>query len=151
MIQLWGYKMECRFCLSENIIKSGTVREKQRYKCKACNKHFVTQLVERGVDPQIKLQALAMLKEGMGFRSVSRLLKVSLSAVLKWFKNKSLIIKQTVDSKAIDEIKEIDVVEIDEMWHYTQKNSEKYGYGLLFLVPRKRSLPLKLALVVKRH
>jgi len=82
---------------------------------------------------------------------VARLIKVSLSAVLKWFKNKALIIKQIVNSQSIDQIKEIDVVEIDEMWHYTQKNREKYGYGLLFLVPQKRSWRLKLALVVRRH
>jgi transposase-like protein len=143
--------MECRFCLSDNIIKSGKVRQKQRYKCKSCNKHFITNFISRGVDISIKLQALALIKEGVAFRAVARLIKVSLSAVLKWFKNKALIIKQIVNSQSIDQIKEIDVVEIDEMWHYTQKNREKYGYGLLFLVPREGSWPLKLALVVRKH
>jgi len=143
--------MECRFCFSNNTIKSGQVRRKQRYKCKSCGKHFINDLVCRGVDPSIKLQALALVKEGVAVRAIARLIKVSLSAVLKWFKNKALVIKQTINNQSIDQIKEIDVVEIDEMWHYTQKNKEKYGYGLLFLVPRKRYLPLKLALVVRKH
>ena len=38
--------MECRFCLGENVIKSGKVRNKQRYKCKECKKYFVTESVE---------------------------------------------------------------------------------------------------------
>jgi len=143
--------MDCRFCVSENIIRSGFIRGKQRHKCKSCGKHFIIELEARGVDPNLKLQALAMLKEGMSYRSVSRLLKVSLSTVLKWFKNKALIIKQTINSQVIEEIKEIDIVEIDEMWHYTQKNSKKYGYSLLFLVPCDRSWPLKLALVVRKR
>jgi len=143
--------MECRFCLSDNAIKSGKVRQKQRYKCKSCCKHFITDFVSRGVDISIKLQALALIKEGVAFRAVARLIKVSLSAVLKWFKNKALVVKEIVNNRSIDQIKKIDVVEIDEMWHYTQKNREKYGYGLLFLVPQERSWPLKLALVVKKH
>ena len=143
--------MKCRFCSGENIIKSGKVRNKQRYNCKECKKYFVTELSIRGYDQNIKLQALKMIKEGIGFRSISRLLKVSLSGVLKWFKNRALIIKQIVNDRAIDKIEELDVVEIDEMWHYTKKNAQKYGYGLLFLVPQEESLPLKLALVVKNH
>lgn len=142
--------MECRFCESKNIIKSGKVRNKQRYNCKECGKYYVTELSKRGMDNHLKLQALEMIKEGMSFRSVSRILKVSVGAVLKWFKNKARIIKEIVNNRTIDAIEEIDVVEIDEMWHYTQKNKGKYGYGLLFLVPHEGSLPLKLALVVKK-
>jgi hypothetical protein len=76
---------------------------------------------------------------------------VSLSIVLKWFRNKASIIKQIVNNRSIEEIKEVDVVEIDEMWHYTKKNEGRYGYGLLFLVPQEEYLPLKLALVVRKH
>lgn len=124
--------MECRFCCSENTIRSGKVRNKQRYECKGCNKYFVNELSARGYPGHIKLQALEMIKEGMGFRSVSRLLKVSLSAVLKWFKNKGLIIKQIVNNTTIDQIKEIDVVEIDEMWHYTKKTKKNMDMACYF-------------------
>lgn len=140
----------CRFCHSDLVIKSGFVRDKQRYKCKLCSKHFIVNLSPRGIAPQVKIQALLMIKEGMGFRSTARILGVSLTAVLNWFKHKALMIKQIVDHQTIEDIKEIDVVEIDEMWHYNQKNKEKYGYGLLFLVPQDSSLPSKLVLVARK-
>jgi transposase-like protein len=140
----------CRFCLGRVNIKSGFVRGKQRYKCKECGKHFIVELSARGIPAQTKVQALFLLKEGLAFRSTARILNVSLTAVLNWFKNKSLMIKQIVDQQTIQEIKDIDVVEIDEMWHYTKKNAGKYGYGLLLLVPVEKSLPSKLALVGRK-
>lgn len=143
--------MGCRFCDNENIIKSGKVRNKQRYHCKSCGKYYINELSIRGYNNQIKLQAIELVTEGVSFRGIARLLKVSLSIVLKWFRNKASIIKQIVNNRSIEEIKEVDVVEIDEMWHYTKKNEGRYGYGLLFLVPQEEYLPLKLALVVRKH
>ena len=91
-----------------------------------------------------------MLKEGLGFRATARYLKISNTVVLKWFKNKSLAIKELLERNIAQSIKDVDVVEIDELWHYTQKNSARYGYGLLMFVPREKSLPMKLVLGVKR-
>ena len=141
----------CRFCYGEVVIKSGFVRGKQRYKCKTCGKHYIIDLAPRGVAPQIKIQALLMIREGMGFRATARILGVSLTAVLNWFKDKALMIKQMVEHQAIETTEEIDVVEIDEMWHYTQKNAGNYGCGLLLLVPRDESSPSKLVLVGRKH
>ena len=45
----------------------------------------------------------------------------------------------------------MDIIEIDEMWYYVEKNAKEYGYGLLTLVPNKESLPVKSALVVPQH
>ena len=140
----------CRFCSSNTVIKSGFVRGKQRYRCHDCGKHFIVELSSRGMPTQVKIQALLLIKEGLGFRSTARILQVSLTAVLNWFKSKALMIKQIVDQQTIQDIKEIDVVEIDEMWHYTQKNAARYGYGLLLLVPHEESLPSKLVLVGRK-
>ncbi len=117
----------CWFCLGSEVIKSGFVRKKQRYKCKGCSNHFIVDLSPRGIPAQTKVQALLLTKEGLGFRSTARILQVSLTAVLNWFKNKSLMIKQIVDYQTVQEIKDIDVVEIDEMWHYTKKTPQNMG------------------------
>ena len=53
----------------------------------------------------------------------------------------------TLTLPPIEESDALDVIEIDEMWHYVQKNNANYGYGLLTLVPKNESLPLKQVLV----
>lgn len=77
----------CRFCSSNTVIKSGFVRKKQRYRCNDCGKHFIVGLSSRGVPAQVKIQALLLIKEGLGFRSTARILQVSLTAVLNWLKS----------------------------------------------------------------
>uniref|UniRef100_UPI001F22E746 hypothetical protein n=1 Tax=Candidatus Bandiella numerosa TaxID=2570586 RepID=UPI001F22E746 len=59
-------------------------------------------------------------------------------------------IKDTVLDSVVQSNKDLEVVEMDELWHYVQKKRENYGYGLLTLVPEKESLPVKLALVVSK-
>ena len=60
-------------------------------------------------------------------------------------------IKDAVLSKPIEISESLDVIEIDEMWHYVQKNKENYGYGLLTLVPKSASLQSKWVLVATNH
>jgi hypothetical protein len=45
----------------------------------------------------------------------------------------------------------LDIIEIDEMWHYTQKKNASCGYGLLYLVVPAESSPSRWVLAVGKR
>lgn len=141
--------MHCCRCGSGSFYKSGRMNGKQRYRCRECGYHF-TNMHGRGFPLETKLWALRLYKEGVGFRGIGRLLEVSNVTVLKWMRDIGASLKARVLSQLPQDVDAMDVIEIDEMWHYTKKNSENYGCGLLCLVPRDASLPLKWAAVAEK-
>ena len=139
----------CPKCRSKEYHKSGKAKGKQRYKCIKCGCHF-TKSEPRGMGIEIKLKAFALYREGMGFRAIGRLLKVSNVSVLKWIGNFGKEIEEKMSGQ-ICEAHKGEIIVMDELWHYTKKNDENYGYGLLCLFPRESSLPLRWALVVPKQ
>ena len=75
--------MHCPKCYSEKFVKNGIKYNKQRYKCKNCGCNF-TQSKKRGASLETKLQALKLYLEGMGFRSIGRIMKVSNVTYEQW-------------------------------------------------------------------
>jgi transposase-like protein len=78
--------MDCPKCKSSRHIKYGIVRGRQRYKCKDCIFRYT---VERKSDVKTvdtKRLALDMYLEGLGFRSIGRVLKISYGTVYAWVK-----------------------------------------------------------------
>src|SRR5699024_9801080 len=114
----------CKECGSDDYVKNGFIRGKQRYRCKSCGLHFVQS------DQRVKVaaagKALAMLLYGSGKASygmIARLFKVSRPAVLKWVRK----FAGKLPEPQLDE--DIREVEIDEMWHFINKKNKKYGSG----------------------
>ncbi len=101
----------------------------------------------RGYSFEKKLEALRLYKEGCGFRRIGRLIGVSNVTALNWIRDFGKEAQDRILSHPVD-LQDMDVVVLDELWHYTKKNSANYGYGLLYLYEPDGSLPLKLALVV---
>ena len=54
----------------------------------------------------------------MGLRSIGRVLKVSNVTVLYWIRNLGKSIKTYVQTEMPDDIRHVDMVELDEMWHF---------------------------------
>jgi transposase-like protein len=79
----------CPKCKCEGIRGSGFIlvnkEKRKRYKCKACNYQF-TKETTKEYPLSKKLEAIKLLKEGVGFRGVGRLLGVSFEIVRKWAK-----------------------------------------------------------------
>ena len=113
--------MNCPKCKNENYTKNGVAIQKQRYKCKECGCNF-TQSQKHGALLENKLKALQLYLEGMGFRVIGRVLKVSNVTVLNWIRHFGQSIKDYVETELPDDIRHIDVIEMDEMWHFTKKN-----------------------------
>lgn len=142
--------MHCAKCQSTSYCKNGKTKGKQRFLCRDCGYNF-TNTHGRGHSPDKKLAALQLYKEGIGFSGAGRVLGVSDVSVMNWVKAAGEKIKETLLSQMPASLDSMDIIEIDEMWHYTQKNSENFGYGLLCLVSRDASLPWKWALVAGKH
>ncbi|KAA6341547.1 hypothetical protein EZS27_010664, partial [termite gut metagenome] len=104
----------------------GIIKGKQRYKCKECGCHYTVELKSTAKPQSMKKQALHLYLEGLGFRSIGRLLGVSNVSVLNWIRS---------FGKAVGELssesREIEMVEVDEMHSCIGSKKTTAGYGLL--------------------
>lgn len=97
-----------------------------------------------------RLLALQLYLEGNGFRGSGRVLKVSNVTVLNWIRNFGKNIKEYVMENMPNDIREIEIVEIDKMWHFTVKKNKNYESGLQLTDSTKKSLPIQLAVAVRK-
>ena len=76
----------CPKCQSENYVKSGIVKDRQRYTCKSCKYHFTVQKEGKKVDNYYVTKALQLYLEGVSNREIERILGVSHVSVMNWVK-----------------------------------------------------------------
>lgn len=76
--------MKCSRCKNK-IVKNGRVKSsgKQRYYCRTCNRSFVLSYSSKSYEPDINIRMIRLLKESCGIRSISRILKISPTTVIK--------------------------------------------------------------------
>ncbi len=126
--------MDCPRCKSTKFVKDGMVKGKQRYQCHSC--HYRYTVAYRGKGEHVKRYALMMYLEGLGFRSIGRILEVSHVAVYQWIK------KFGGALEALKSTEEVKVVEMDEMHTYVGVKKTPAGYGWLWKmreeIPRRR-------------
>ena len=97
-----------------------------------------------------RLAAVTLFRKGLSLRSIAEVIGANNVIVLYWIRNIGKFIKNTVLSAAVQSSKELEVIEIDELWYYVQKNRKSCGYGLFTLVPEKESLPARLVLLASK-
>ena len=76
----------CPKCDSHIVIKSGIVKERQRFKCKTCNYFFTVEKLGKQIDNYTVIKALQLYIEGVSYREIERLLGVSHVSVMNWVK-----------------------------------------------------------------
>ena len=136
--------IECKYCLSKNSIRSGYVQNKQRYKCKDCNKTYREGDLRAKYDNEKRLKVLLMYLEGVGIRSIERLEKVPNPLIIKLIRKFSRILRQKLNEiKIPDNAKDIQIIELDELFSYCQKKLTKSTYGLLLIGTDLKLLTLK--------
>ena len=120
----------CPRCKSEERKKDGIVREKQRYKCKECNYRYTVEKREAKESTQeIRKLALKLYLEGLGFRSIGRIIGFSHVSVYYWIRDFGKKIIELGEKKE----EHISVIEIDEMHTYIGNKKTTNGYGLLLI------------------
>ena len=124
----------CTKCGSSERIKNGFVNGgHRRYRCKSCGKNYT--ITTRKYDLSIKLKVILMYLEGLGIRSIERIEGISNPLIISWIKKIGKILQEkivtSVSSKAT--MRDIEILEIDELVTYCKKNPKKFGSGLPLL------------------
>ena len=118
--------MECPKCHQNKHVRNGIVKDRQRYLCKNCR--YCYTVSEIGKPTVLKKQAIKLYLEGLGFRSIERILKVSNVSVLNWVRKFGKEIETIREPE-----REIEIVEMDELHSYISRKKTTVGYGLLLI------------------
>jgi transposase-like protein len=77
-------KKECPKCNSSQIVKSGIISGRQRFRCNACNYHYTVMKEGKSIDPYYVVKALQLYIEGLSYREIERILGISHVSVKNW-------------------------------------------------------------------
>ena len=134
----------CKHCGSSEKVKNGYVGGKQRYKCKGCGKSYRDGDLREKYTNEQRLRVIKWYLEGVGIRSIERLENVPNPLIIKWIRKFSKILRQKLnETKIPDDVKDIQIIELDELFSYCQKKLTKSTYGLLLIEHELKLLTLK--------
>jgi transposase len=113
--------LRCKRCGSEEQVKNGLMRAKQRYLCKGCGLNF-TDTPARGKPLALKVAAVLLYVSGLSMNRTAKLLGVSTSTVQAWLEQFAAAYAQKPEpeGRAV-------VIELDELWHFLKKVSTVLG------------------------
>ena len=80
--------ISCPFCQSENVIKYGKLQNMQRYLCHNCKTQFSTDYCQKYHYGNQQLRhAMELYLEGLTYREIADILKISHMTVYNWIQN----------------------------------------------------------------
>jgi len=110
--------ISCPHCKDAKVIKNGTTKnKKQQYYCKSCNKRFIGNYTYRAYFSDTNQNIILLTKEGLGIRSTARVLKISITTLLK----RIVLIAQSIKPPIISTGK---IYEVDEMRTYVKRKDK---------------------------
>ena len=119
--------MNCPKCKSVHRVKDGIVGGRQRYKCKDCRYRYTVTRKSDVKTPETRRLAFELYLEGLGFRGIGRILKISYGTVYVWVKNWNL--KTSVprgEGKA-------SAVDLEKLIAYVESKKNAIHHGLLLI------------------
>jgi transposase-like protein len=123
----------CKHCGNNDARRDGFMKGNQRYRCKGCNRTFCCGDKREKYTIEQKIKAIKMYTEGVGLRSIARLEGIPAPLLVHWIRRLGKMVKQHIIKTPIPEdAKEIDILEIDELFTYYQKKHKKPMFGLLW-------------------
>jgi transposase-like protein len=102
-------EITCPRCSSAN--------QKQRYRCKACRRQFITAYTYRGCQPAVRQLVLPMTMKASGMRDIARGLQISPNTVLAIIKAAALTVTEPTVPNQIKNLKN------DEFWSLVGKKA----------------------------
>jgi insertion element IS1 protein InsB len=122
----------CKNCYSKNIIKNGTTKtKKQQYICKNCNKRFIDFYSYKAYKKNINSQIIQLTKEGLGIRSIARVLNISTTTLLR----RIIKIADNINQPTICKHQSY---ELDEMRFFIRKKSNPQW--LVYAIDKKSKI-----------
>src|SRR3982751_4614362 len=124
-VRRWVMGLRCKRCGSEQQVKNGLMRSKQRYLCKGCGLNF-TDTPARGKPLALKVAAVLLYVSGLSMNRTAKLLGVSTPTIQAWLEPFAAAYAQKPEpeGRAV-------VIELDEMWHDLKKSPSRSGSGKL--------------------
>jgi transposase len=79
-------KPRCPYCgQNQAVVKAGLNRSgSQRQRCQACRRYFTVAPTPTGYDPTTRELAVRLYLEGMSFRGIAKVLRISHPSVINW-------------------------------------------------------------------
>ena len=120
--------LHCKRCGSDEHVKNGLMRNKQRYLCKGCGLN-VTDTPASGKPLALKAAAVLFYVSGLSMNRTAKLLGVSTPTIQAWLEQFAQAYAQRPEpeGRAV-------VIELDEMWHDLKKSQTRSGSGKLGIV-----------------
>ncbi len=113
--------MRCRPCESTNLVMRGSKGGYQRYMCRDCGRYCTDRAPK--ISAESKAMAIDMYMNSMGIRAIGRVLKASPAAVLNWIRREHAALQLQQARKGPVQLDAPDIIEMDEIYTYIQKNS----------------------------
>ena len=128
--------MDCPKCKSSHHVKDGIVRGKQRHKCKDCHYHYTVERKSDVKTPEIRRLALELYLEGLGVRSIGRILKISYGTDYLWVKEWSSRVLRPVQAKVSFPRREtpMEIIELEKMLAYIESKKATIPHYELMLI-----------------
>ncbi len=126
-----GIEMECARCKSKKIKKNGRKLGKQRYMCKECRKTFFD--TEPKFSEETKKKAIFMYLNNVGVRKTALFIGCSRTTITNWVRKAKERLDKMLDEYEPNYSEKTDIIEMDEIYTYVQKNRKEQSYGLLIL------------------
>ena len=113
-------EVACPRCSSLNVKKNGiTAQQKQRYRCKDCERQFITDYTYQAYKAGVRSLVLPLTMNGSGIRDISRVLSISTNTVLRLIRQAA----EKVDEPVVPE--RIADLEVDEFWSFVEKKKRQ--------------------------
>jgi transposase-like protein len=125
--------LNCKGCGGDKLVKNGkSSYGVQRYKCKECGNSYGEGDKRLKHSLEKRLKVIKMYLEGVGIRSIERLEGVSNPLIIYWIRHFSSLIRKELRRRTIrDTSRDIEILEIDELFTYYKKRPTEGMYGLL--------------------
>lgn len=123
--------IQCKRCGGEHTVKNGVVREKPRFRCKACGYNFTSGDGRSDYDAATKQMAVRMYLNNCGFRRIAEIMDLPLTTVFTWIQRAGQIVDAMVKQRQED-TGDIEILEMDELYTYVKKSQDaakKQGSG----------------------
>lgn len=130
----------CTHCGSSSHKKNGTYNGIQRYRCQDCKRYFSD--IPRKFTYQDKKRAIDMYVNNVGIRKTAQFIGASPALIVRWIKSFAEQLSQqlVVASQGVLDTRP-DIIEMDEIYTFVQKNGSKQSYGVLIAGDRVALLP----------
>jgi transposase len=139
--------VSCKKCGLEEIVKSGIIRGRQRFRCKKCGCNF--RLGDNRTNQKIvakKALCILWYSTSKGsYRTIGKLLQIKHTLVHRWIHEFS---KNLPEPQISDNIQKL---EFNEIWHFVDLKKENFESLKQLIAIYKKQLPESLINAILQH